>query len=52
MISPYNPKASPKMSMRSIPTKILLSWALALTPASPQIPIANPAAFKKLLLNL
>ncbi len=43
-INPYNAKASPKIKMRIIPTNILSCWALALTPASPTIPIAKPAA--------
>ena len=43
-ISPYNAKASPKMRIKIIPTKILSCCALALTPASPTIPIARPAA--------
>lgn len=43
-ISPYKAKASPKIRIRIIPTKILSCWALALTPASPTIPMANPAA--------
>ena len=32
------------MRMRIIPTKNLCCWAVARTPASPTIPIANPAA--------
>lgn len=44
MISPYSPIASPKIKIKIIPTKILGSWAFALTPASPTIPIAIPAA--------
>lgn len=44
-ISPYNAKASPKMRIRIIPTKILSCWAFARTPASPTIPIDNPAAW-------
>ena len=43
-ISPYNPKASAKMSIKIIPTKIFSYWAFALTPASPTIPMAMPAA--------
>jgi hypothetical protein len=43
-INPYNAKASPKIKIRIIPTNILSCCAFALTPASPTIPIANPAA--------
>jgi hypothetical protein len=43
-ISPYRASASPKIKIRIIPTKILSCWAFARTPASPTIPIANPAA--------
>ena len=43
-ISPYKAKASPKINIRIIPTKILSCCALARTPASPTIPIANPSA--------
>ena len=43
-ISPYKAKASPKMRIRNMQTKILSCCAFALTPASPTIPIANPAA--------
>ena len=43
-ISPYNANASPKIKIKIIPTKILSCCALARTPASPTIPIANPAA--------
>jgi hypothetical protein len=43
-IRPYKAKASPKIKIRIIPTKILSCCAFALTPASPTIPIANPAA--------
>ena len=32
------------MRIKIIPTNILSCWALALTPASPTIPMANPAA--------
>ncbi len=46
-IRPYRPKASAKMRIRIIPTKICSCWALALTPASPTIPIARPAAYGK-----
>ena len=43
-ISPYNPKASAKININIIPTNIFSYYALALTPASPTIPIAKPAA--------
>lgn len=43
-ISPYNPRTSAKMRIRIIPTKSLGCCAVPLTPASPTIPIANPAA--------
>ncbi len=43
---PYKAKAYPKMRIRIIPTNILSCCAFALTPASPTIPIANPAAYK------
>ena len=43
-IRPYKAKASPKIKIKIIPTKILSCWAFARTPASPTIPIANPAA--------
>lgn len=43
-ISPYSANASAKMRIRIIPTNILSYYALALTPASPTIPIDNPAA--------
>ena len=33
-MSPYNPRASAKISIKIIPTKILSHYALALTPAS------------------
>lgn len=45
-IKPYRPKASAKIKIKIIPTKIFSYYAFALTPASPTIPIANPAAFK------
>lgn len=41
---PYKARASPKMRIRIIPTKILSCCAFARTPASPTIPIARPAA--------
>ena len=44
IINPYRPKASAKINIRIIPTNILASMALALTPASPTTPIAKPAA--------
>lgn len=40
---PYRPNTSAKMMMTIIPTYILGCTAEALTPASPTIPIANPA---------
>lgn len=43
-IRPYKAKAYPKINIRIIPTKILSCCAFALTPASPTIPIAKPAA--------
>jgi hypothetical protein len=46
MIMPYNPRASAKIKIKIIPTKIASCYALALTPASPTIPIANPAALR------
>jgi len=45
IIIPYSPRASAKMRIRIIPTKICSCCALALTPASPTIPIARPAAY-------
>lgn len=42
-ISPNKATASAKMSIKIIPTKSLSCWALALTPASPTIPMAKPA---------
>jgi hypothetical protein len=44
-ISPYSASASPKIRIRIIPTNILSCCALARTPASPTIPIDNPAAY-------
>jgi len=44
-IRPYKARASPKINIKIIPTKILSCCAFALTPASPTIPIARPAAF-------
>lgn len=41
---PYKAKASPKIKINIIPTNILSCCAFALTPASPTIPIAKPAA--------
>jgi hypothetical protein len=43
-IKPYNARASPKINIKIIPTKILSCCAFARTPASPTIPIARPAA--------
>ena len=44
IMRPYSPIASAKIRIRIIPTKIASYCALALTPASPTIPIASPAA--------
>ena len=44
MIIPYNPRASAKIIININPTNILSCWPNALTPASPAIPIAKPAA--------
>ena len=44
IINPYNPRASAKISINNIPTNTLSVCKKALTPASPQIPIAYPAA--------
>jgi hypothetical protein len=46
-IRPYKARASPKINIKIIPTKILSCCAFALTPASPTIPMANPAALNK-----
>lgn len=43
-INPYRPNTSAKIRIRIIPTNNLGCWAVPLTPASPTIPIANPAA--------
>lgn len=43
-IKPYSPNASAKMRIKIIPTNTSCCCAFALTPASPTIPIANPAA--------
>ncbi len=43
IIIPYSPKASAKMRIKIIPTNTASCWALALTPASPTIPMASPA---------
>lgn len=45
IISPYNPKASANIKINIIPTNIFGSIAFALTPESPTIPIAKPAAY-------
>ena len=45
-INPYKPNASANIKIKIIPTKILSCYAFALTPASPTIPIANPALLK------
>merc|ERR550534_1855160 len=42
-ISPYNPSASAKIRIKTIPTNSFGCWPLARTPASPTIPIAMPA---------
>lgn len=44
-IKPYNPKASAKIKIKIIPTKIPGCWELHRTPTSPTIPIAYPAAY-------
>ncbi len=44
IMNPYNATASAKIKIKIIPINILSCWALARTPASPTIPIANPAA--------
>jgi hypothetical protein len=44
IIKPNNAIASAKISISIIPMNILSVWASALTPASPIIPIARPAA--------
>ena len=49
-INPYSASASPKMRIRIMPTKILSCCALARTPASPTMPIDNPAALVKTLV--
>ena len=46
MMSPYSPMASANIKIRIIPTNSLGSCALPLTPASPTIPIAYPAAYE------
>ena len=43
-MSPYRPNTSAKMRIRIIPTNRRGCWAVPRTPASPTIPIANPAA--------
>ena len=45
IIIPYRPNASAKMRIKIIPTNTASCWAFALTPASPTIPIASPAAY-------
>lgn len=42
---PYRPRASAKIRIKIIPTNILDSIAFALTPESPTMPIASPAAY-------
>lgn len=41
---PYRPKTSPKIRIRTIPTKILDCCIYDLTPISPTMPIEYPAA--------
>lgn len=43
-IRPYRPNTSAKMRIKIIPTKRRGCCAVPLTPASPTIPIAKPAA--------
>lgn len=43
-MSPYRPSTSAKIRIKIIPTKRRGCCAVPLTPASPTIPIANPAA--------
>lgn len=43
-MSPYNPSTSAKIRIKIMPTNNLGCCAVPLTPASPTIPIANPAA--------
>lgn len=43
-IKPYRPSTSAKMRIRIIPTNRRGCWAVPLTPASPTMPIAKPAA--------
>ena len=50
-INPYNANASPKIKIKIIPTNILSCCAFALTPASPTIPIASPAAYNNNFLT-
>lgn len=45
-IKPYNAKASAKMRIKINPTNNLSYYAFPLTPTSPTIPIANPAAMQ------
>lgn len=44
IIKPYNARVSEKTRIKIIPMNNLFCCALALTPASPTIPIASPAA--------
>ena len=44
VINPYKPSTSAKIRIKIIPTYSFGCWAVPLTPASPTIPIANPAA--------
>lgn len=43
-IKPYNPRTSAKIKIKIMPTNKRGCWALPLTPASPTMPIAKPAA--------
>jgi hypothetical protein len=51
IMRPYRPKASAKIRIKIIPTKIASYCALALTPASPTTPIAKPAAYNEKLIR-
>ena len=44
-IIPYRPRASPKINISIIPTNSLSCCPKALAAASPDIPIAKPAAY-------
>lgn len=45
-IKPYNARASAKINIKINPTNNLSYYAFPLTPTSPTIPIANPAAIQ------